>query len=97
MILDKPVGHASFKRQVYPNPNFGRWFYTTATGTALNFVQYDTTQVNKQRVVTKSSLTGNNVIVATSPNFDCAVTFVAGASLSVFWVNLTDYTIPNAV
>ena len=37
-------------------------------------------------------MTGNNVIVATSQNFDCALTFVAGSDLMTLKVN-SDYTI----
>lgn len=77
----------------YPRfPNFGKWFYTTSTGTALNYVEYKTTETGKKKLVTKTGLTGDNIVVATSQNFDCALTFVAGSDLMTLKVN-SDYTI----
>jgi hypothetical protein len=95
MFFSKPVGYASFQRQSYPN--FGKWIYTTSTGTILNYIEYDTTQPEKKKTITKSSLTGNNIIVATSSNFDCAITFVAGSALSAFQINSTAATISTPI
>lgn len=81
-------GGAQFKYTSFPS--FGKWFYTTSTGTVVNYVEYDTTAANKKKVVTKTGLTGNNLIKAVSSTFDCAVTFVAGSDLNTVKINSTD-------
>lgn len=40
----------------------------------MNYIEYDTTLTNKKKIITKASLTENNIIVATSPDFDCVIT-----------------------
>lgn len=85
------TGGSSFVYAKYPF--FGRWMYTTATGTSLNYVEYDSTvALTKKKLVTKTGLTGDNLIKATSTNFDCALTFVAGSDLNTIRINTTDST-----
>ena len=33
-------------------PSFGRWAWTSSTGTVLNWVEYDVTQTGKKKVIT---------------------------------------------
>ena len=73
-------------------PYFGKWFYTSSSGTALNYVEYKTTETGKKKLVTKSGLTGDNLIAATSQNFDCALTYVTDSDLMTLKVN-SNYTI----
>ena len=65
-------------RRLQP-PTFGRWIWSSATGTTINWVEYDPSVNGKKKTVTHSSLTSDSSLVAYSQGFDCAIS-LSGSS-----------------
>ena len=76
------------------HPVFGKYFLTSF-GTILNYFSYDYFTTPKVKIINTTGLTDltlSDSIVATSTNFDCAVTYVAGSILSTYKINTNDTT-----
>ncbi len=67
------------------SPRFGKWVYTTETGTKLNYVEYDPTipATKKKTFQAPHTTSGNNLLLEMSPNADCVLTAVSGSAFDV--------------
>ncbi len=61
-------------------PAFGRWIWSSASGTTLNWIEYDPSQTGKKKNITESALSSGSILIDLSPGFDCAISLNPGSS-----------------
>lgn len=74
-------------------PEFGRWVYTSSSGSILNYIEYDP-NINgtRKKTFTKTLTAGMNRIVSVSSNFDCVLTYIYATAFDAVLINSTAST-----